>query len=192
MEPPGADLDATLADRDLLEGVRRRDPEALGLLFEAVFPLVFGLSVRLLGDRSRAEDATQDVFARVHAAADRLDPSRSLRPWLTTIALNVCRDVLRRRGRRRESPLDPGVLDGIRHTEERPEYQLVRKEREALLLRALDSLDAKHREVVVLRVNGGLSHEEAAASLGISPAAARKRYSRALRKLRDFIERHES
>src|SRR5262245_39343034 len=81
--PPGA-LD--------LEGVRRRDPEALAALFERHFDRVYGFVYRLLGDRAAAEDMTQEVFLKVHRAAHQLDPARDPGPWLATIATNACRD----------------------------------------------------------------------------------------------------
>jgi RNA polymerase sigma-70 factor (ECF subfamily) len=179
-----------MGDPDVLEGVRRRDPEALGRIFDAAFPFVYALAVRFLGDRSLAEDAAQDVFAKVHRAADRVDPARHLKPWLTTITLNTCRDRLRRRNRRPELAMDPGVLETVGHKTESPEYQLIEGERKRLLERAMESLDEKHREVVVLHIYAGQPHEDSAQQLGITPAAARKRYSRALKKLREFMDRN--
>ena len=82
-------------DRAWLERVRLRDPEALGAFYDRYLDLVFGVAWRLLGDRTRAEDAASEVFLKVHRAADRLDPLRDPAPWLTTITTNVCRDVWR-------------------------------------------------------------------------------------------------
>ena len=75
-----------------LERVRARDPEALGEFYERYVDRVFGLAWRMLGERTLAEDATSDVFYKVHRAADRLDPTRDPVPWLVTITANVCRD----------------------------------------------------------------------------------------------------
>ena len=78
-----------------LERVRARDPEALAAFFERYVDRVFGLVYRLLGDRTLAEDMTQDVFLKVHRAAHQLDPRRDPRPWIMTIAHNACRDLWR-------------------------------------------------------------------------------------------------
>ena len=87
-----------------LEGVRRRDPAALEAFFEAYFDRVFSIVARLLGNRAAAEDATQEVFLKIHRAAHTIDPARDPGPWVATIATNVCRDVWRsspyRMGRR--------------------------------------------------------------------------------------------
>jgi DNA-directed RNA polymerase specialized sigma24 family protein len=84
--------------REELEGVRRRDPEALGRFFERTFDQIYGLSFRLLSDRTAAEDATQEVFLKIHRAAHRIDPQRNPTPWILTITTNVCRDLFRSSG----------------------------------------------------------------------------------------------
>ncbi len=93
--------------RELLERVRSRDPDALAEFFERYFDQVYGLVRHLLGDRTAAEDITQEVFLKVHRAASQLDPSRDPAPWLWAIAANACRDVWRsgayRMGRRSAS-----------------------------------------------------------------------------------------
>jgi RNA polymerase sigma-70 factor (ECF subfamily) len=175
----------------VLEGVRKRDPDALGLFFDAAFPYVYGLAFRLSGHSASAEDLTQDVFVSVHRAADRLDPSRHAKPWLTRITYNKFRDHLRRRSSRPERALDPDVFGATPHATETPEEILVGRERQLLLERAIGSLDVKHRPVVVLHTYSGCSHEETSELLGISAAATRKRYSRALAKLRAYILEHQ-
>jgi len=78
-----------------LERVRAREPEALAAFFERHFDRVYGLVYRLLGDRTIAEDMTQEVFLKVHRAAHQIDPARDPVPWLVTIAHNACRDLWR-------------------------------------------------------------------------------------------------
>jgi len=178
-----------LSDRRTLEAFRRRERSALGRVFDAAFPFVYAIAHRTLGDRDRAEDATQDVFAKVYRAADRLDPERPLKPWLTTITVNTCRDHLRRRARRIPVGRDPSDLERIGHDHGPPEYQVMKEEERVLLQGALDSLKEEHREIVVLHLYSGQSHEESARSLGITPTAVRKRYSRALAELRTLLRR---
>ena len=73
--------------REELEGVRRREPEALGRFFDRYFDRIHGLAYRLLGDRPAAEDVAQEVFLKVHRACDRLDPERSLRAFAAALVL---------------------------------------------------------------------------------------------------------
>jgi RNA polymerase sigma-70 factor (ECF subfamily) len=168
-----------------LEGVRRRDPQALGVFFETYFDRVFFHLHRLLGDREAAEDATQDVFLKIHRGAHHLDASRDPGPWVLTIATNVCRDLWRsgayRLSRRAASLEDtPGLAETIPSGDRDPEEDALAGERMRLVQQALGGLRAPLREVVVLREYEGLGYDEIASITRLNEAAVRKRYSRAL------------
>ncbi len=179
-------------DRATLERVRERDPQALGVLFDACFPRVFSLVHRLLGDRTLAEDAAAEVFLKVHRAAHTLDPGRDPAPWLYTIATNVCRDLWRsgayRMSRRAASVHDEAVADRLTSGGDEPEQNLIVRERETLVRSALAALPDPLRVAIVLHDYQGLSHQEVAEATGIEHAAARKRYSRALAALGQLLE----
>jgi RNA polymerase sigma-70 factor (ECF subfamily) len=186
VEGPAPPLAAGAAvARSVLEGVRRRDADALGQFFDAYFPRVYALAARLLGDRTRAEDAASDVFLRVHRAADRLDPARDPWPWLVTVTTNVCRDLWRsgheRMRRHASAPEDPGIDAAMGPSPDDPERALEANERERAVDTALAALPEDLRLSVVLYDYVGRSHEEIAELLGISHDAARKRHSRALK-----------
>lgn len=168
--------------------MRARDPQALGAFFERYFDRVYGLAYRLLGERAAAEDAAQDVFLKVHHAADRLDPARNPEPWLIAITANVCRDLWRsgaHRMARRSSSIedDPAVGGALASTGKGPEAELLADERERLVQDAIRRLPEHLREAVLLREYQGLRYDEVARILGIREAAARKRHSRALAEL---------
>lgn len=172
----------------VIEGVRRRDPEALGAFFEHYFGCVYGLAYRLLGNRANAEDATQDVFYKVHRAAHRLDPKRDPVPWLVTITLNTCRSIWRssshkmeKRSVALESP--GGAAWEPADSSKGPEEALIAAERERQVQEAVAQLPESLREVVMLRDYMGLGHKEIAEVLDLSHEAVRKRYSRALSEL---------
>jgi RNA polymerase sigma-70 factor (ECF subfamily) len=168
-----------------LEGVRRRDPAALDAFFERYFDRVFSIVARLLGNRAAAEDATQEVFLKIHRAAHTLDPSRDPGPWVATIATNVCRDFWRsspHRMDRRSASIDdvPGLADRLTTGIADPERDLLAAERTRLVQDAVMELKEDYREVIMLREYDGRSYEEIAAILGANETAVRKRYSRAL------------
>lgn len=180
----GPELGAPAFSPDELSRVRAREPEALSAFFERYFEQVFGLVFRLIGERSLAEDVTQEVFLKVHRAIHRLDITRDPSPWLTTIAYNACRDVWRSgpyRLSRRSAPLDdPAVAPRLASVALDPEGSLLAAERERWVREAVARLPEPLRVAVVLYDYQGLSHEQVARLAGINPAAARKRYSRAL------------
>ncbi len=180
--------------RELLEGVRTRDPEALSAFFEEHVDAIYDFAYRLLGERAPAEDATQEVFLRVHRAAERLDPERDPRPWLAQITRNVCRDVWRSaayRAGRRSVSVDADEPDGVVLTAPKadPEQATLDRERDEIVQAAILKLPEGEREIVVLHDYRGLRHDEIADVVGVSHAAVRKRYSRALARLAESLRR---
>jgi RNA polymerase sigma-70 factor (ECF subfamily) len=179
-------------DAAVLERVRSRDPEALGILFERYFDSVYALVYRLLGERSAAEDAASEVFLKVYRAAHQLDPGRDPAPWLMTIATNVCRDLWRsgayRMSRRQAAALDePAVEARLTSGANEPERDALARERDRLVQEALLQLPPQLRMAVVMHDWQGMSHMEIAAMLGLEHGAARKRYSRALAALAKLL-----
>jgi len=177
----------------VVEGARRGDPEALANLFEACFDDVYGLVFRMLGDRTQAQDIVQEVFLRLHRSASTLDPDRDPRPWLRTVAANLCRDHWRSFGAKvsqRSVPVDEDPETGppLPADGPTPETEALRAERAVRVQQAIDRLPEQLREVVVLRDYEGLPHEEIAEIVGASHAAVRKRYSRALSALGEMLE----
>jgi len=178
-------------DRKLLEGVQRRDGDALARFFDAVFPYVYSLAYRLTGNREAAEDVAQEVFLKVYRAADRLDVDRNPRPWITTITYNAVRDAARRSAARPEDAVDATVIGERAEASATPADALDARERERLVERALGELDEGLRTMVLLRDYCGFSHEEIAEIVDASHDAVRKRYSRALARLGEIIRGFE-
>jgi len=177
---------------EVLLGVTRGDSEALGTLFEACFDDLYGLAFRMLGNRTAAEDAMQEVFLKLHRGAGSLDPARDPRPWLRTITANHCRDHYRSFGARvtrHSTPVDEGD-EGLQLPDggPAPDSGTLADEKAILVQQALGELTAQDREVVVLRDYEGLDHGTIAEMLGASSAAVRKRYSRALSRLGELLQ----
>lgn len=177
-----------------LEGVRRRDPNALGAFFEAYFDRVYSLLKRLLGDPTAAQDAAQEVFLKIHRGAHQLDPTRDPGPWVMAIATNVCRDIWRSGSYRMSSTAasieaTPGLAESLPSAGRDPEGDAVASERARLVQEALGKLREPLREVVVLREYEGLGYDQIASITGLNEAAVRKRYSRALSELGKALEK---
>jgi RNA polymerase sigma-70 factor (ECF subfamily) len=181
-----------LSPEDLVR-VAARDPEALGRFFDAYVNRVFALAYRLLGNRTAAEDVSQEVFLKIHRAIDRLDSSRDPGPWVTTITCNACREYWRgaaqRAARRSVSVEDlEDWQDAHPRSGDSPEEDVLRAEREARVQRALLQLSAELREMIVLHDWQGMKHREIADILGLTHDAVRKRYSRALTTLAEHLK----
>ncbi len=184
---PGRPVSRPLDDRpsrEELEGVRGRDPEALGRFFDRYIDRIHGLAYRLLGDRPAAEDVAQEVFLKVYRACDRLDPERDPMPWLTAITCNACREHWR--GRHTKAAARAVPLEDIVEREPDPDARedaaerVDARRRAARVQRAVAALPANLRDVVILHDWRGYSHQEIAGILGATYVAVRKRYSRGL------------
>jgi RNA polymerase sigma-70 factor (ECF subfamily) len=168
------------------------DRKAYGVLVERYKDLVHDLVYRIVGDAGRAEDIAQDAFVKAYLSLSGFRGESRFSTWLCRIAMNRCKDTLRRS---RREILMPGGPDGEPHLpesadeEETPAGALERREREAVLHRALLRLPMKYREAVVLRHIEGMDFEEIGSLLGIAAGAAKVRTFRGREMLRRLLER---
>ena len=146
---------------------------------------VFNLALRLLKDRDRAMDATQEAFTRAFQARDKFRGDCRPSTWLYRIAYNVCLSMLE--GRAGHSPLDDG-LERPDPARSRPEAAAERRETDAAVARALERLGEEDRRLLCLMMEEEMGYEELAHVLGCTVEAVRMRACRARRKLREILE----
>jgi RNA polymerase sigma-70 factor (ECF subfamily) len=145
------------------------------------------LAWRILGDAEEVKEATQETFLRVFRHLRCFDEQLDFFGWLFRIAVNVCRDIEKRRRRRWIfAPFDQAMSVASSHRS--ADDTVAANDDAALLTRAIDALPAKERLAVILREVEELTTEEAATILGISPATVRVQVSKARAKLRVWIE----
>ena len=154
-----------LTDASLMELVRaeRRD-EAIALLLPAFRRKVFGLAYSFLRDREAAEDVTQEVFIKVWGALSRFDGRASMSTWIYTIARNTSLSALRTR-RPQSSLSDPEVMEAVEAIDPAPSPDVIVDR--AAILRLVDQLPTKQRQVMMLFYMEAQSHEEVAAMLAM-------------------------
>src|SRR3954468_2543951 len=86
-----------LADEELMTLVDRKDPDAFEVFYDRHGGAAFSLAHRIVGDRSLAEDVTQEAFLSMWRSKARFDPARgSVRSWSLGIVRNRAIDALRR------------------------------------------------------------------------------------------------
>ena len=125
----------------------------------------YGLS--LLKDPEGAEDVLQEVFVRLLSGRYFPEPGKE-QAYLYRMARNLCVDHLRRQKRlAQEPPQIPSEQTGYAYIE------------------LISPLSQKEQEIVTLKIVGGLTHREIAKVLGLTEHAAKKRYERAIQKLRE-------
>jgi RNA polymerase sigma-70 factor, ECF subfamily len=170
-------------DGELIQRIAAGDSNAFEVLYHRYVRSVFGLALRRLGDRMRAEDAVQETFAAIWRSARTYRPERGPgAPWLYTVARNAIVD--RARGRHEPPSEIPDTASGEPTPEERAETSYVAWR----VHRALVGLPANERDVVELAYYGGLSQSEVAEFLGIPLGTVKTRTRSALHRLADVLE----
>jgi RNA polymerase sigma-70 factor (ECF subfamily) len=195
-EKDEAPLDpATASDERLMARVGQNDTAALGELFDRYRPPLFLFLLRMIGDRSAAEDLVQEAFWRLWQHRAGFDPERSFSTWLYTIARRLAWNQMQSAGHRtkRFSELSEaeqerlcGRPDG--GGEPSPEASALAADHRARVQAALRSLPADQRLCLVLREYEGRSHREIGAILGCSEGNARVLTHRARRALKPLLK----
>ena len=183
---PEANIDT---DQVLVELVAKGDRAAFGRLVSRHSGRLLTLAGRMLGSGSEAEDAVQDALASVWLARSRLDPTRIIAPFLTTIVLNKCRDRLRRRKAAGLAGIAPSI-DDLSLPDEAPDPEAIAVSRDSLrrLRDEIERLPIRLREALVLVTIDGRSQAEASDLLGVSEKAVETRVYRARNRLREKID----
>ncbi len=171
---------------ELVRAARSGDRQALEDLIQRSYRAGYTLALRLLGNHDDAAEATQEAYIRVVRNLRQLDDDAAFRTWMFKIVSNVCMTEMRKRSRRDvPSELEFDVPDTL-DVEDVATSRVFRDELERLIA----DLPYVYRSVVLLRDVYGLSGDEAAEAMGISPGAVKVRLHRARRKLRDrLVER---
>lgn len=178
-------------DRALIEAFRSGDEFAFVSLYNRYKGAVYAFCVKMLLDKSLAEDVVQDTFLRVYENRERLASAASFKSWLFTIARNQCLNQLRRNQRQVPLADDATVTDAetaFGSAKESPAGQMEKSERIALVNHFLAQLKPDYREVIVLREYQNLSYEEIAAVTKSTLSAVKSRLFKARRKLAGFME----
>jgi RNA polymerase sigma-70 factor (ECF subfamily) len=170
---------------DLIERLQSGDAVAFESLFNRYEKLVYRTAYLITGDREEARDILQEVFVAVWQWRHTYNPEKGeFTTWLHRITVNECSRKRKKRriaclsleeGNKGCCPDDPREL---------PEEIMISKEEHGRLMRALSSLDTKHRSVLVLRFFNELSYEEIADVAGVSLGTVKSRIHYALKTLR--------
>lgn len=192
------------SDEELFGRFRLGDRDGLARLLERYERPLFSYLARMLGGVGDAEDAYQEVCLRLLRSADTYDPSRPIRPWLYTIATNVCRRLLSQRVRRETlslrgeeegrdeaggpyraggHPASGGVPEPASPA---PGPDQLAEEREwgERVRRAVAGLPEHQREAFVLAQYQGLTYSEVARAVGRPLGTVKSDMFYALRALR--------
>lgn len=143
---------------------------------------IFAFVYRMIGDREESKDLTQRAFIQALMGISGFRRQAAFRTWLYQIALNVCRNHLKRH--RHE---DAEVEDTLAGNGESALSAMIEREKKDQMRLALERLPERQRIAVLLRVYDGLSCEETARVMGCSTGAVKAHYHFGVKKLKDVL-----
>ena len=189
-----SDLDAAAAAEiarahlaALLARVGEEDRDAFAEVYRLTAAKLFGVCMRICGERQAAEDVLQEVYLMVWRRAGAYQRARgSPITWLATIARNRAIDW--RRAQRPAAPLIGDIGDGIADPQPGAEAALLLDEHERRLHRCLDGLEDNQRQTIRAAFFGGLTYAELADQQGVPLGTAKSWVRRGLLRLRTCLD----
>lgn len=162
---------------------KEKDNEAITKLYKELNRPIFILALSILNDYQMAEDVLNETFIKIMSNDSKCEKVTNAKAWIMTIAKNISLNLVKKR--KREDLKDDFTLGDEKHfTEE------VLSTMEFFEL--IKPLDEKEKEIVALRLSAGLSYKDISKIQNITVVAARKEYSRAIKKLKARNSRRDS
>ena len=172
-------------DIEIVDAVLAGDDAAFDELVLRYQRPILGLVYRMCGDQGEAPDIAQKVFLKAYSKLRSFKRRSTFKTWLYSIAINLCRNELRRRKRwgRPQQIEDAGL--GL---EPAVEENLIGEERRRMLAGAVENLPPKQKAVLVLRIYKEMSFQEIAQAVGISENSAKVNFHHAVRRLQGELK----
>lgn len=180
-------MEALFNENQLLRRTAAGDEQAFRSLFEQYADAIYGVAFCYTKSATAAEELVQDIFVKVWQKREALPALDRFDNYLFIISRNHILNYFRTQKRRRLFHIR--VLQHFRETETRnPETDLLFKESQWLIDRAVRELPVQQQRVYELRRERGMSLDEVARQMGISRNTARNHLNQALKNMRKYLE----
>ncbi|MBX7112837.1 MAG: sigma-70 family RNA polymerase sigma factor [Myxococcaceae bacterium] len=188
-------------DLTLVNRVRTGDQRAFKLLVERYQRKVYGVALGMLKDKEEARDVAQDAFIKVYKYLDHFKGDASFYTWLYRITVNICIDVMRKKGGKKNehvefdesidmdtSEANLGALGSRLGTN--PQKSALRRELAEKIDEALAQVPEKHRAILLLREIEGMSYEDLARTLDVPKGTVMSRLFHARMKVQKILSEY--
>jgi len=175
---------------ELLLRISQGDAWAFRQIFNAYSRQVYSLCIKLTKDAEQAKDLTQEIFARLWIKRDRLQGVLNFRGFLTTMALNLIRNELRRKVL--DLTNEAFLLNYFEESAPAADKLMEFKEFQCMVQEAVDHLPPQLNRSFVLSRMAGMSHAEIARQMELSPLTVKSHIARALTFIRAYLEQHST
>jgi RNA polymerase sigma-70 factor, ECF subfamily len=175
-----------LADEELMPLIGKKDPEAFEVFYDRHGGVAYSLAYRIVGERTAAEDVTQEAFISIWRSGARFDPTRgSVRSWMLSVVRNRAIDTLRSKAAKAPKlTLDDEAILEQRPAAELTEEEAMRHETASEVRGAIGQLPGEQSKVIELAYFGGFSQSEIARMLGVPLGTVKGRMRLGLEKIR--------
>jgi RNA polymerase sigma-70 factor, ECF subfamily len=174
-----------ITDGQLVEELRRGSKAAFVALYDRHKLNIYQYCVRMMKDRSEAEDAVQSVFLRLYERANRIDCPDKVRSWLYCVARNFC--LTRIRARAASAEVESESASVAADTSLVDELEDRQNGAGSLVRRGIAHLSPELREIIILREFQELSYKEIAEIISANESTVKFRLFTARRKLSELL-----
>jgi len=172
----------------LLSAVAKGDESAFRQLFEQHWDNIYGVAFAFTKSPVIAEEMAQDVFVKIWLKREDLPQVKKFSDYLFIIARNHIFSALHKK--LHEQPFSDHLLNYFQETINTPDNQLLLRETEQLLQKAIEQLPPQQHLIYCLSREQGLNQEEIAAKLDISKNTVKSHMSKALQFIRNYLQMH--
>lgn len=169
----------------LISRARAGDREAFGALVEQYRDNVYRLAYRMCGNAYDADEAAQEAFVAAWRALPNFRGDAKFSTWLYRLTTNAAIDVMRRE--KRHKAVGDGEMMEVADTSNSPQETVERTEQQEAVQRALATLSAEYREVLLLRYMEELDYAEIAEVLKLPSGTVKSRINRAKAALKSAL-----
>ncbi|WPB78312.1 sigma-70 family RNA polymerase sigma factor [Archangium violaceum] len=188
-------------DLTLVKRVRGGDQRAFKLLVERYQRKVYAVALGMLKDKEEAMDVSQEAFVKVYKYLDHFKGDSSFYTWLYRITVNICIDVMRRKGASggETEEFDESVVNDLSEARigalgsrlgTNPQKSALRRELAEKIQEALAAVPEKHRAILLLREIEGMSYEDLSRTLDIPKGTVMSRLFHARAKVQKILSEY--
>ena len=167
-----------------LSKIASHDMEALSELYYSTSATVYAFALSILKNTQDAEDVLHDCYVNIFFAASTYRSAGKPLAWIMTITRNLCLQKFRVRQKIENPPPEDWESYLAAQTNISPEDKLVLEE-------CMNRLSDEERQIVLLHAVNGFKHREIADILSLPLPTVLSKYSRALKKLKQYLKRRE-
>lgn len=176
-------------DHDLFRLIAGGDEFAFAELFRRYDRRIYPFVLKMIKTEAQAEEITQEIFIKIWRNRDKLAPIGQPEAYIFTIAARHTLDQIRKR--LNENKMLQHLSAHLPPTHNDTEESLLLKDKEALVQQAIGLLPPQQKKVYLLSRQQGLSYEEIAREMDISPNTVRNHLVKALQSIRTWLDQQD-